>query len=149
MMAGKLGVLQNLQFMQKDFSERSGLILAGKGMSGKTIKRILVPAIAAVLITACVTTKLWEATDPHKFVEISMVDISEKELQNRQVKYYTDLRKRCYYVEKDGLQKFQDYTLRVLITPVTVVLDTATAIVVVGLLFHGRGHGYGPGIHQK
>ena len=107
-----------------------------------TIKRILALAISAILITSCVTTKLWEATDPHKFVEISMADITQRELIDRQVKYYSDVKKGCYYIEKDSLQKFQDYTLRVLVTPVTVVLDTATAILVVGLLLSGHGHGH-------
>jgi hypothetical protein len=118
-----------------------------------TIKQILVLAISAIWITSCVTTKLWEATDPRKFVEISMNDITEKELIDKQVKYYTDGQRGYYYIEKDGLQKFQDYTLRVLATPLTVALDTATVIVVIGLALHGHGHfhghGYGLDIHQK
>jgi hypothetical protein len=119
-----------------------GLIIDGKGINSMTIKQILALAVAAILITSCVTTKLWEATDPHKFVEISMADITQRELIDRQVKYYSDVKKGCYYIEKDSLQKFQDYTLRVLVTPVTVVLDTATAILVVGLLLSGHGHGH-------
>jgi hypothetical protein len=114
-----------------------------------TVKQFLALSVSAILITSCVTTKLWEATDPRKFVEISMADITEKELMDRQVKYYTDAKKGCYYIEKSALQKFQDYTLRVLATPVTVVLDTAGAIIVIGLLVHGHGHGHGLNIHLK
>jgi hypothetical protein len=133
--------------IRKKFPPASGLISNGKEINRMTIKRILALAISAILITSCVTTKLWEATDPHKFVEISMADITQRELIDRQVKYYSDVKKGCYYIEKDGLQKFQDYTLRVLVTPVTVVLDTATAILVVGLLIHGHGHS--PYIHRQ
>jgi hypothetical protein len=102
-------------------------------------KKILTVIFSAMIIVSCVTAKLWEATDPNTYVAINMKDISERELIDKKVKYFKNYENGFYYVEKGALQKFQDYSLRVLGTPVTVVIDTATVILVVGLL-HVRVH---------
>jgi hypothetical protein len=98
------------------------------------LKKIILVVLSATIIASCVTTKLWEATDPNTYIAIDMKDISEKELIDKKVKYFKNYENGFYYVEKGALQKFQDYSLRVLGTPVTVVIDTATVILVVGLM---------------
>jgi hypothetical protein len=87
-----------------------------------------------MIIVSCVTAKLWEVTDPNTYVAINMKDISERELIDKKVKYFKNIENGFYYVEKGALQKFQDYSLRVLGTPITVAIDAATVIVVVGLM---------------
>ncbi len=102
-------------------------------------RQICMLIILTTFIMSCATTKLWEATDPYKYIEISMVDITEKELIDKKVRYYKDAQKRVYYVEKSGAEKFQGYALRILATPLTIAVDAATVILVIGLL-HGHGH---------
>jgi hypothetical protein len=98
------------------------------------LKRIILLIFSAMIIVSCVTAKLWEVTDPNTYVAINMKDISERELIDKKVKYFKNIENGFYYVEKGALQKFQDYSLRVLGTPITVAIDAATVIVVVGLM---------------
>jgi hypothetical protein len=119
------------------------IILTGpvkeKGLDYMAVKQIFVLIILTTLIMSCATTKLWEITDPHKYVEISRADIAEKELIDKKVQYYKDEQKGVYYVEKSGAEKLQGYVLRILATPITIAVDAATVILVIGLL-HGHGH---------
>jgi len=83
-------------------------------------------------LSSCATRSLWKETDPGKFVRISMDDITEDELKEKELRYYKDYIYHVYYVEKSGLEKLKDYSLRILGTPFTVVIDAATSIFVVG-----------------
>jgi hypothetical protein len=95
---------------------------------------IWTPCFAALLLSACATTALWDATDPHEYIAIPQTEISETELQESGVAYRKDDERGLYYVEKSALRQFGDYTIRALAAPATVVLDAATAIVVIGVL---------------
>jgi hypothetical protein len=106
------------------------------------LKKILLVIISAMIMVSCVTAKLWEATDPNTYVAINMKDISERELIDKKIKYFKNYENGFYYVEKGAIRKFQDYSLRVLGTPVTVVIDTATVILVVGLMSVRINHIY-------
>jgi len=88
--------------------------------------------MVAMCAASCLTTRLWKATDPVEYVAVSQNKISESELQERKVSYRKDDERGLYYVEKTSLRRLGDYTLRALAAPVTVVLDAAMAIVVVG-----------------
>ena len=87
-----------------------------------------------MIMVSCVTAKLWEVTDPNTYVAINMKDISERELIDKKVKYFKNDETGFYYVEKGALQKFQEYSLRILGTPITIAIDAATVILVVCLL---------------
>jgi hypothetical protein len=56
-------------------------------------------------------------------------EITEEELKVKGVEYVKDEKTQSYYIEKDSFQKLQDYTIRVLGTPFTVVLDTGLVVV--------------------
>lgn len=58
--------------------------------------------------------------------------MSEAELRERGVDYRKDDEHGVYYVEKTGLRRLGDYTIRFFLTPVAVVVDVAPAILVVG-----------------
>jgi hypothetical protein len=97
-----------------------------------TLRQLLLIGTVATWATACVTTSLWKATDPEEYVAIPQSEVSESELQESGLKYRKDDRQGLYYVEKSGLRRLGDYTIRFFATPVTVVLDAAPAIVVIG-----------------
>jgi hypothetical protein len=62
--------------------------------------------------------------------------VTEAELIEKKIAYYKNDETASFYIEKNTFQKFQDYSIRTLATPVTVALDTATIMVVaVGFLF--------------
>lgn len=85
------------------------------------------------LVTACATPALWEATDPQEFVAVSKNKVNEQELKARGLSYHVDEARGVLYVEKSNLQKTRDYAIRALGVPVTVAVDAATTIVVVGV----------------
>jgi len=95
-------------------------------------RQFLVLGMIAVLTTSCATKKLWEATDPEEYVSVSQSEVSESELRERGVDYRKDDEHGVYYVEKSSLRRLGDYSIRFFATPVTIVLDVAPAIVVVG-----------------
>ncbi|MDD5676873.1 MAG: hypothetical protein PHW60_02650 [Kiritimatiellae bacterium] len=55
------------------------------------------------------------------------------------MKYYKDDQAKVYYVGKSSLRKLGDYSIRMFAVPVTVVLDAAPAILVVGAIVMGKG----------
>lgn len=58
--------------------------------------------------------------------------ITEDELKQKGVKYFKSDKDKAYYVEKNDFDKLRDYTLRLFGTPITVVIDAATSIFVIG-----------------
>lgn len=96
------------------------------------LRQALVLGMVAILASSCLTRALWKATDPHEYVAISQKDISEAELQQLGVDYQRDDGRGLFYVEKGGLRRLGDYSIRFFGVPVTVVLDAATVIVVGG-----------------
>jgi len=95
-------------------------------------------AALALMSASCsggATGTLWENTDPTERIYIPSTEITQAELERRGVKYetYHGTLLDGYFVEKSKLQKFRDYAFRALGTPVTVTLDTAAGVTVVGV----------------
>ena len=111
------------------------------------MRKSILLLLALALASSCATSALWDTTDP--YVAVSQGDISEDALKAQNVRYYRDDFRKVIFVEKRGMAKFKDYAIRTLATPVTVVIDAATTIVVVGaiggacvLYCVGQGDGY-------
>jgi hypothetical protein len=87
-----------------------------------------------VVCQSCATGKLWEDTDPNERIWLDASKTTEEALQKRGVDYevYDRGGRKGYLIKKSGMDRMKDYHLRVLGTPVTLVLDAATAVVVVG-----------------
>jgi len=98
------------------------------------LRRLFMLGMVGILATSCVTRSLWKATDPLEYVSVPQNEVSESELQERGVRYRKDDKRGLYYVEKTSLQRFGNYTIRMLATPATVVLDVAPVIVVIGAI---------------
>ena len=96
---------------------------------------IVLCLVCSLVCSSCATKMLWEATDPNEYVRIKYTDISEEELQAKGCKYYKNDEKLSYYVNKNSFQKFKDYTYRAFATPVTIVVDAASVVIlVVGII---------------
>ena len=102
------------------------------------------PAILAMLactiLTSCVTPALWRATNPHEFVAVTRNKVNEDELKASGLSYWVDPKRSLFYVEKTNLQKAKDYIIRAVGTPVTVAVDAATTIAVVGAVVFVMRH---------
>ena len=88
--------------------------------------------MTAALLSPCTTSMLWDAADPDEYIAISMDEVTEQELQEKGLEYEVDQDRGMYFVEKSILQKTRDYVYRSFGTPVTVVIDVATPVLVVG-----------------
>lgn len=99
--------------------------------------------VGLFLLASCTTTYLWNETDP--YVLVSQKEITESELKARKAKYVRDDQFGVFFVEKKELEKYTDYAIRIVGTPVTVAVDTATTIVVVGGGFYLAAHSSGSG----
>lgn len=101
-------------------------------------KVLLALLIAGTLFAApsCTTQALWENTNPNERIWIDANRTSEADLQRRGVRYevYESQIGRGYLLDKTCWQKMKDYHLRALGTPVTLVVDAASTVVVVGVL---------------
>jgi hypothetical protein len=109
-------------------------------MKMRWIQSVL-PIVTCGFLTSCATHALWVATDPREYVVVSQSDVNEQEMKAKGIAYYTDPAHGVLYVEKTAMQKNKDYMIRALGTPVTVVLDTAATVVVVGAAVWVLGHG--------
>lgn len=83
---------------------------------------------------ACTTAKLWEDANPNDRIWIDADKTTEASLKERGVKYEVYSRDGVsgYLIRKDGFERMKDYQLRALGTPVTLVVDAASTVVVVG-----------------
>lgn len=92
---------------------------------------ILLVGVLALSQPGC-TTKLWDATNPNERIWIGEGEISEAELKKRGVEYEVYSSETCpgFLVEKSAMNKFKDYNLRMLGTPVTLAVDAAASVVV-------------------
>ncbi len=88
--------------------------------------------IIAVILSSCATKALWRATDPTYYVRVRGDLVTEDELKKKGLKYFKDDKSNAYYVEKNDFDKLRDLTLRIFATPITVVIDAATSIFVIG-----------------
>jgi len=100
-----------------------------KSLSGLILIGVL------MVCQSCATSKLWEDTDPDARIWIDANKITEEALQKRGVEYrpFALTQGNGYLVKKTSLDKMKDYQLRMLGTPVTLVVDAATTVAVVGV----------------
>jgi len=86
--------------------------------------------------TSCLTQKLWEDANPNEWVRVASPQLTESVLREKGIEYRKTSEDNLF-VRKTTAEKMRDYHLRALGAPVTVVVDTASAvgtIVVIGLL---------------
>lgn len=100
------------------------------------MKPLLAVLLAGLLLAcqSCATARLWEDINPNERIWVGADKISEQTLRQKGISYevYTSGSIRGFLIPKSGMQKMKDYQLRALGTPVTLVLDAATTVVVVG-----------------
>ena len=94
-----------------------------------------------LLVSSCATKALWKATDPAHYVRVDSSLVTEDELKKRGIKYYWNDWDKAYYMEKSDLNKLRDYSLRLFGTPISVAIDAATTLVVVGVAVVLAQHG--------
>ena len=87
---------------------------------------------------------LWDAADPHEYVVVSRDEITEEELQEKGLDYEVSEEWNVYYVEKNVLQKTRDYIYRSFATPVTVTVDVAMPLLVIGGVSYAAVNADGP-----
>ena len=101
------------------------------------MKRISRVILMGLLLNcqACSTAKLWEDANPNERIWIDASKTTEAALKERGLDYqvYSNERGSGYLIKKSGREKMKDYQLRALGTPVTLVLDAAATVVVVGV----------------
>lgn len=103
----------------------------------KKLKLPLAGFLAVLLMIApgCATKILWEKTDPNERVWISVSEISEKQLIDKNIHYYKTNEKPGpgFLIPKSSARRLGDYTIRMLATPATVVVDAATVVMIVAV----------------
>ena len=98
-------------------------------------RAIALVVLLTIPISGCLTRSLMDAADPTAYALISKSSISEEELRARGLDYRTSPKlEEYYYVEKDDLQKLKDTFVIATLAPLTVVVDVATVITVVGVV---------------
>ncbi len=104
---------------------------------GNMTKKILRMILMGFLFScqACSTAKLWEDADPNARIWIDADKTTEAALKERGLHYqvYNEQGVSGFLIEKRGLERMKDYQLRALGTPVTLVVDAAVTVVVVGV----------------
>jgi len=113
-----------------------------------SVKKIPWPIFSCLVLVSCATPALWDATNPREYVAMTRNEKNETKLKTSGLNYRIDEEWDLFYVEKSTLQKSRDYAIRTIGTPVTVVLDAASTIVVVGAAIYVLSHsnGYFPDI---
>ena len=91
---------------------------------------------ASLLLSACATTELWENTNPRERVWVSSSEVTEELLIEQKIPYniYQGDLGPGFLIPKTKAQRLGDYTIRALAAPVTVTVDAATVVAVVGLI---------------
>lgn len=100
------------------------------------MRRLATSVLAGVLAVCqgCATAKLWDETNPNERVWIDADRITEATLRERGIDYqvYSGACGHGYLVRKNIYGRMKDYQFRALGTPITLALDAATLVVVVG-----------------
>jgi len=88
------------------------------------------------LCQSCATQSLWRSTDPNERIWVDANKITEESLRQRGVDYSVCVNEWGvgYLIGKSGWQKFGDYHLRILGTPVTLAVDAVSTVAVVGVI---------------
>ena len=92
--------------------------------------------ILVAFTSSCTTQRLWDQTNPNERVWISTTEVSEQQLIDKDIPYYKteDILGAGYLIPKSKARQLGDVTLRMLATPVTITIDAATIVVVVGAI---------------
>ena len=93
-------------------------------------KYMVYTLVLFLLCNSCATQALWNKTNPNARKMIKFDKISEEELKERGVKYVRSDKQQVFYVDKDSFSKFKDYTVRIFVTPFTIVFDTTLFLTV-------------------
>ena len=96
--------------------------------------------LSASLCTSCCTTSLWRSTDPNEYIEVSFDEMTEEALEEDGFNYRKDEEKQLFFIEKEPSQKFGNYALRVVGTPITVTADSF----LIGFLVYGLAFSEAP-----
>lgn len=104
-------------------------------MQMTNICKILTIGLCFVL-AGCATSTLWENSNPNQSVAMELNEANLKRIQSQGLSYREDPERKLIYAKKTDFQKAQDYIVRILGTPVTVLLDSATVIAVVGVVVY-------------
>lgn len=114
-----------------------------KGMT--TIKTWIscwgVALLLALACSSCCTQTLWDRIDPNERVWIPDTDITEAELIQKGVEYkkYGGDFPHGYLVKKSSMQKFSEYTILTLATPITLTVDSVLVVVYLWASVGGPG----------
>ena len=90
-------------------------------------KIFLLILVTVLLLQSCATNELWQRTKVEEYVQVSMQDISEAELKSKGVTYYKDDTFELFFIEYNSIGKLDNYSLRILLTPLSVPVDVVTA----------------------
>ena len=115
-----------------------------KRLLARNLFVLLIAVLAAT--SSCATKTLWRTTSAGYFVRVRGDLVTEQELQKKGLKYFKDDKSRDFYVEKTGLDRVRDYAIRVFGTPITIVIDAATTLLVIGVI---GGAGFVDDMNQK
>src|SRR6266540_31548 len=98
----------------------------------RSMRIVTAMIIAVALFFSCATKALWEATSAESYVRVRSDLVAEEDLKKKGLKYFKSDKDKAYYVEKNDFDRLKDYTFRLFGTPITVVIDAATSILVIG-----------------
>jgi hypothetical protein len=105
----------------------------------KTWMLLLLP----LLFTSCATKYVWDRT--YSYVVIAQSEAIETDLNARRINYIRSNVSPVLFVEKSGIEKCKNYVIRTIAAPFTVVVDTSTAVLVVGgaafVMFKSQDYG--------
>ena len=108
----------------------------------KTRRQMLAGVLGASLMmtSSCTSTTrwLWDETNPQERVWVAASGVGEQQLAEKQIPY--SKWKDGYLIPKSKVKKLGDYTIRTLATPITVTIDAATTVVVVGVVLVSLGY---------
>ena len=98
-----------------------------------------------MLLGGCITSRMWSSPSETTYIEVPGNMVSAEwlsGLKSRKVKYYKSFVDDKYYVEdtRSSRNEFSEMeiSLRILATPVTVVLDAA--VITVSVMLHGASY---------
>ena len=82
----------------------------------------------------CATSLLWRDTNPRARLFIDQSQITEEQLKAKHVEYESINSPvwNGYFVKKSQAQQLGDIAIRIFVTPITVTLDTAMTVIVIG-----------------
>ena len=109
----------------------------------KKAKQLLAVLLGMSMLfnSSCATQALWDETNPRERVWVSSSEVTEQRLIDKGIPYYRsdDQLGPGYLIPKTTVRQLGDYTIRVLATPITVTIDAATTVAVVGVVLLSQG----------